>query len=93
MQGCNGGFASVVMQWIINNGGIATEASYPYLMQDGFCKASDVSSGIKLKAYVNVTEGEADLQDAVSIGPVAVCSSSFIQNITFIVMLFVLMVM
>jgi len=72
VQGCNGGFASVVFQWIINNGGIATEASYPYLMQDGFCKASDLSSGVQVKAYVNVTTGEEYLLDAVALGPVAV---------------------
>lgn len=72
VAGCNGGFASVVLQWVINNGGIATEASYPYLMQDGFCKAKDVSSGVTLKAYVNVTDGEPGLQDAVALGPVAV---------------------
>lgn len=61
------------MQWIINNGGIATEKSYPYLMQDGFCNAKDVSSGVSLKAYVNVTDGETGLLDAVALGPVAVC--------------------
>lgn len=72
VQGCNGGFASVVFQWIINNDGIATEAGYPYLMQDGYCKASDTSSGVRVKAYVNVTTGEEDLLDAVAIGPVAV---------------------
>jgi C1A family cysteine protease len=70
-QGCDGGFASGVYQWIIDNGGIATEAAYPYLMQDGYCKANDVSSGVQVKAYVNVS-GEDDLQDAVAMGPVAV---------------------
>lgn len=70
--GCDGGFAPVVLQWVIDNGGVATEASYPYLMQDGYCRASDRSSGIVVKAYVNVTEGEGNLQDAVVLGPVAV---------------------
>jgi C1A family cysteine protease len=72
VQGCNGGYASVVMQWMINNGGLATEASYPYLMQDGYCRANDHSSGVRVKAYVNVTQGEDDLLSAVAIGPVAV---------------------
>jgi len=72
-QGCNGGEASFVYQWIINNGGIATEASYPYLMQDSFCKASNTKSGIVVQSYVNVTAGEEDLKDAVAnVGPVAV---------------------
>jgi C1A family cysteine protease len=72
VAGCNGGFASIVYQWIIDNGGIATEASYPYLMQDGFCKAGVKNSGVAVKAYVNVTTGEEDLLDAVALGPVAV---------------------
>jgi len=61
------------MQWIINNGGIATESSYPYLSEDHFCDAS-LTSGVTLKGYVNVTEGsEKALQDAVAtMGPVAV---------------------
>lgn len=32
-MGCDGGYASGAFQWIINNGGIATELSYPYLQQ------------------------------------------------------------
>jgi len=73
VQGCNGGYASAVYQWMINNGGVATESSYPYLMQNGFCKANDHSSGVVVKGYVNVTSGEASLQDAIANkGPVAV---------------------
>jgi len=34
--GCNGGFASLVFEWVKKNGGIATEDEYPYLMQNGF---------------------------------------------------------
>jgi len=72
--GCDGGYASSAMQWIVNNGGIATEASYPYLQQDGWCDHNDRSSGISLKGYVNVTSGsESALQSAVATnGPVAV---------------------
>jgi len=72
VQGCNGGYASVVMQWIMNNGGMATEKSYPYLMQDGYCKSKDMSSGVVLKGYVNVTGSEPGLLDAVALNPVAV---------------------
>jgi len=71
--GCDGGYAAPAMQWIINNGGIATELSYPYLMEDHWCNASDKSSGVVLTGYVNVTEGsESALQSAVALGPVAV---------------------
>jgi len=59
------------MQWIINNGGIATERSYPYLSQDHYCVA-DLYSGVSLKGYVNVTGLEKGLQSAAALGPVAV---------------------
>jgi len=73
-QGCNGGFAAAAYQWIIDNGGIATEESYPYLAQDGYCQAYNHQSGVVVASYVNVTQGsESDLQDAVAtVGAVAV---------------------
>jgi hypothetical protein len=37
-SGCDGGFAGPAFQWIIDNGGIATEQGYPYLMTDQFCQ-------------------------------------------------------
>ncbi len=45
-----------IPQWAIDNGGLATEQSYPYLMQDHWCQAGDVSSGVALRGYVNVTQ-------------------------------------
>jgi len=73
-SGCDGGFAAPAFWWIQNNGGIATETSYPYLMQDHWCEASDTSSGVKVTGYVNVTSGsEQALMDAVANhGPVAI---------------------
>lgn len=42
----------VVMAWghvgVIDNGGIALEESYPYLMQDAWCLKTDRSSGVKV---------------------------------------------
>lgn len=71
--GCDGGFAAFALQWAIDNGGWATEQSYPYLMQDHWCNAGDKSSGVVVKGYVNVTEGEDNLLSAVgTVGPVAV---------------------
>lgn len=71
--GCDGGFAAAALAWAIENGGLATETTYPYLMQDHWCNAADKSSGVVIKGYVNVTEGEDNLQDAIAaVGPVAV---------------------
>jgi len=73
-NGCDGGFAGPALQWIINNGGMALESDYPYMMQDQFCNADIRTSGVTVQSYVNVTEfSEEALQDAVAtIGPVAV---------------------
>eukprot|EP01097_Dermamoeba_algensis_P006025 TRINITY_DN3794_c0_g1_i1.p1 TRINITY_DN3794_c0_g1~~TRINITY_DN3794_c0_g1_i1.p1 ORF type:complete len:548 (+),score=128.28 TRINITY_DN3794_c0_g1_i1:67-1710(+) len=71
-HGCDGGDASGAYQWIIDNGGIATEQSYPYLGQDAYCRNADRSSGVQVRAYVNVTSSEDGLKDALNVGPVAV---------------------
>jgi len=46
----------VVMAWghvgVIDNGGIALEESYPYLMQDAWCLKTDRSSGVKVHNWI-----------------------------------------
>lgn len=64
-SGCDGGFAAPAMQWIMNNGGIALQNDYKYLMVDGWCKAAIKTSRVKVQGYVNVTmNSEAALQHA-----------------------------
>ncbi len=49
-------FLMVVMAWghvgVIDNGGIALEESYPYLMQDAWCLKTDRSSGVKVHNWI-----------------------------------------
>jgi len=72
-QGCNGGLMTGAMDYIIANGGLDTEASYPYTAEDGTCDYSASNSGTTLKSYVNVNSGdENDLQAKVFMGPVSV---------------------
>jgi len=72
-QGCDGGLMTQAMDYIIQNKGIDTEASYPYTAQDGTCHYSAANSGATLKSYVNVNQGdENDLQVKVHAGPTSV---------------------
>ena len=63
-MGCNGGLMPQALDYVLANGGIDTEASYPYTMESSHtCKYSASSSGATITGYVNVTSGsESDLQ-------------------------------
>jgi len=72
-QGCDGGLMTQAMDYIIQNKGIDTEASYPYTAQDGTCAFSPSSIGATLKSYTNVKTGdETDLLNKCVLGPVSV---------------------
>jgi len=73
-DGCDGGLMTDAFNYIIANGGIDTEASYPYTAQDGTCQWNPANCGSTLKTYSNIPSGsEASLQDAIATqGPVSV---------------------
>jgi C1A family cysteine protease len=70
-QGCNGGLMDDAFEYIMKNGGIGTEASYPYTARDGKCK--QVTSAGTVSKYTDVKKNdEKDLMSAVNIEPVSV---------------------
>lgn len=70
--GCNGGWPSKAFWYIQNNGGIDTEASYPYEATNGNCRYKAENSATTLSYHVDVKPNENDLHDAVSwVGPVS----------------------
>jgi cathepsin L len=73
-QGCNGGLMTQAFQYIIDNKGIDTEASYPYTAEDGTsCHFNSANVAATLTSYVNVNQGdEGDLQKKVYVGPTSV---------------------
>jgi cathepsin L len=72
-QGCDGGLMTQAMDYIISNGGIDTESTYPYTAEDGTCSYNAANSGATLKSYVNVNQGdENDLQLKTYTGPTSV---------------------
>jgi len=72
-EGCNGGLMTQAMDYIISNGGIDTEKSYPYTARDGSCTYQSSNSGSTLGSYNNVAPGdESALQNSVYQGPTSV---------------------
>lgn len=73
-QGCNGGLMDNAFQYVKENDGLDTEASYPYEAEDGKCRFKKADVGGTDTGYVDVAQGdEQQLMDAVAtIGPVSV---------------------
>ncbi|KAI1278149.1 Digestive cysteine proteinase 3 [Halotydeus destructor] len=73
-EGCDGGWTDWAFDYVKQNGGLDTEASYPYEAEDGVCRYNKTSIGAVMKDYVDIDHGnEMALQSAVAnIGPVSV---------------------
>lgn len=71
-QGCQGGLMEDAFKWVIKNGGIGSEASYPYTTANGdTCKK--VPNVASISGYTEVTVGdETALLAAVNTGPVSI---------------------
>ncbi|KAG6556626.1 hypothetical protein Mapa_001567 [Marchantia paleacea] len=70
-RGCNGGWMDFAYDFVLQNGGIATEEQYPYTGYDGSCR--DQQGAVTIDAYVDVPpESETDLRSAVAMQPVVV---------------------
>ncbi|KAF7047422.1 hypothetical protein CFC21_056356 [Triticum aestivum] len=73
-QGCEGGEMDDAFKFIIKNGGLTTEANYPYTAQDGQCKTSVASNSVAtIKSYEDVpANDESSLMKVVANQPVSV---------------------
>jgi C1A family cysteine protease len=73
-QGCNGGLMDNAFKYIIKNGGIDTEADYPYTMKDGTCDKAKAAKHVGvITGYTDVPQDNEDqLAAAVAKGPVSV---------------------
>uniref|UniRef100_A0A3B1J8C9 Cathepsin L.1 n=1 Tax=Astyanax mexicanus TaxID=7994 RepID=A0A3B1J8C9_ASTMX len=73
-NGCNGGLMSYAFNYVMNNGGLDTEASYPYEGQDSVCRFNQYSVGATCSGYTFISSGsEEELKEVVgTVGPVSV---------------------
>ncbi|XP_017079373.1 cathepsin L-like [Drosophila eugracilis] len=73
-QGCKGGWMAEAVAYVKDNGGIATEYSYPYKGVQGECKSQNATIGATSSGFVKIPHGdEKKLAEAVAFfGPVYV---------------------
>eukprot|EP01084_Bolivina_argentea_P312329 540724_1 len=73
-DGCQGGLQEDGFTYIAKDGGLCTEAEYPYTGRDGSCKASACGKKYDtIKSYVTVPKNsETALVNALAMGPIAV---------------------
>ncbi|XP_063534599.1 procathepsin L-like [Cydia strobilella] len=76
-RGCGGGWMNNAFQYIKDNGGINTEASYPYEANNGQCRYDPMNLGATNKGYVKIPRDENKLKEAVAtIGPISATINS-----------------
>ncbi|XP_066538366.1 cathepsin S-like isoform X2 [Hoplias malabaricus] len=73
-HGCNGGYMSKAFRYVIDNGGIDSEATYPYTGVDGQCRYDPSHRAANCTSYNFVAQrDEQALKEAVAtIGPISV---------------------
>ena len=73
-DGCDGGLMDDAFEYVMKNGGIDTEASYPYVARDEKCRFKKANIGSTCSGYTDIpSEDEQALTEAIAtIGPISV---------------------
>merc|ERR1712071_735911 len=72
--GCDGGLMDSAFEYIQDNGGIDTEASFPYEARDRKCRFTKANVGATVSGFMDVESGHGDaLVSAIAtVGPISV---------------------
>lgn len=73
-SGCNGGLMDYAFEFVQTNGGLCSEAEYPYTATDGArCKGSSCTKYDPITGYKDVAQkSTSDLEAAICEGPVSI---------------------
>ncbi|CAL0304567.1 unnamed protein product [Lupinus luteus] len=71
-HGCKGGRVKNGLDWVLKNGGIASEENYPYIAKNGTCTRK-VKSSAYIDGYRRLTNSDNALLSATVIQPIIAC--------------------
>jgi len=75
--GCDGGLMPNAYDYVISNGGIDTEVSYPYLGYDNTCSFASKNVGAKISNYTMVSSNETQMAAyLVKHGPLSIAANA-----------------
>ncbi|XP_021071408.1 cathepsin R-like isoform X1 [Mus pahari] len=71
-DGCQWGDPYIAYEYVLNNGGLEAEATYPYEGKEGPCRYNPKNSKAEITGFVSLPESEDILMEAVAtIGPIS----------------------
>ncbi|XP_039476106.1 cathepsin S-like [Oreochromis aureus] len=84
-HGCNGGFMTRAFQYVIDNHGIDSDASYPYTGRDDQCHYNPATRAANCSSYQFLPEGDENAlkQALATIGPISVAIDATRPMFTF----------
>jgi cathepsin L len=74
-SGCNGGDPQEALGWVVNQGGLDTDACYPYTAEDGTCNSANCqpSPALKISTVTPIGGSEDLIYNALGSMPLSIC--------------------
>ncbi|XP_032740517.1 cathepsin R-like isoform X2 [Rattus rattus] len=83
-EGCQWGDPYIAYEYVLNNGGLEAEATYPYKGKEGVCMYNPKHSKAEITGFVSLPESEDILMEAVAtIGPISVAVDASFNSFGF----------